>query len=245
MQGRGIDPSFHFLSILFCGQPGQKSPQFCKFSFFCFCWLLQRLVFWSRLGYPFVFPNPKGVRLSHSPGHILFVCIIKLRIYNSQWITLPTQSCLVLYSFCAKLGILDPDTINQVERKEKILKEYLRRIRKLLETKHYRRNLIKWMNIWAVPLVIYSRPFIKWTWGNLKQMEQSTRKLMTMHKTLHPRDDVDSLYVSRREGRRGLASIENSVDASRERLEDYIEKRWGSLIRTSRKTLTIREPAER
>ena len=33
LQGRGIYPSFHVLSVLFCGQPGQQSPQFCKFSF--------------------------------------------------------------------------------------------------------------------------------------------------------------------------------------------------------------------
>ncbi len=38
------------------------------------------------------------------------------------------------------------------------------------------------------------------------------------------RDDVDRLYVSRKEGGRGLASIEDSVDASIQRLEDYIEK---------------------
>ena len=47
---------------------------------------------------------------------------------------------------------------------------------------------------------------------------------MTMHKALHPRDDVDRLYVSRKEGGRGLTSIEDSVDASIQRLEDYIEK---------------------
>ena len=52
---------------------------------------------------------------------------------------------------------------------------------------------------------------------------------MTMHKTLHPRDDVERLYVSRKEGGRGLLSIENSVDASI-RLEDYIEKHEGGLI---------------
>ena len=45
-----------------------------------------------------------------------------------------------------------------------------------------------------------------------------------MHKVLHPRYDVDRLYVSRKEGGRGLASIEDSVDASIQRLEDYIEK---------------------
>ena len=45
-----------------------------------------------------------------------------------------------------------------------------------------------------------------------------------MHKTLHRRDDVDGLYVSRKEGGRGLDCIEDSVDASIEQLEDYIEK---------------------
>ena len=45
-----------------------------------------------------------------------------------------------------------------------------------------------------------------------------------MHKALHPRDDVDGLYVSRKEGGRGLAYIENnSVDTSIQRLEDFIE----------------------
>ena len=53
---------------------------------------------------------------------------------------------------------------------------------------------------------------------------------MTMHKELHPKDDVDRQYVSRKEGGRGLASIEDSVDASIQRLEDYIEKHEGGLI---------------
>ena len=41
------------------------------------------------------------------------------------------------------LGILEADTIKQVERKNKIQKEYLRRTKKLLETKLCSRNLIK------------------------------------------------------------------------------------------------------
>ena len=53
---------------------------------------------------------------------------------------------------------------------------------------------------------------------------------MTMHKALHPRDDVDRLYVSRKEGGRGLASIEDSVGASLQLLEDYIEKHERGLI---------------
>ena len=37
---------------------------------------------------------------------------------------------------------------------------------------------------------------------------------MTMHKALPPRDDVDRLYVSGKEGGGGLANIEDNVDAS-------------------------------
>ena len=47
---------------------------------------------------------------------------------------------------------------------------------------------------------------------------------MTMHKALHHRDDVDRQYASRKEGGRGLASIEDSVDTFIQRLEDYIEQ---------------------
>ena len=57
---------------------------------------------------------------------------------------------------------------------------------------------------------------------------------MTMHKALHPRDDVDRLYVSRKEGGRWLASIEDTVDESIQRLEDYIEKHERGLITTIR-----------
>ena len=57
---------------------------------------------------------------------------------------------------------------------------------------------------------------------------------MTMHKTLHPWDDVERLYVSRKDGGRGLASIEDSVDASLQRLEDYIGKHEGGLFTATR-----------
>ena len=55
-----------------------------------------------------------------------------------------------------------------------------------------------------------------------------------MTKAFHPRDDVDRLYVSRRVGGRGLASIEDSVDTSIQRLEDYREKRRGRLTTATR-----------
>ena len=51
-----------------------------------------------------------------------------------------------------------------------------------------------------------------------------------MHKALHPRDVVDRQSVSRKEGGRGLTSIEDSVDSSIRQFEDYIQKHEGGLI---------------
>ena len=135
------------------------------------------------------------------------------------------------------MGISENDTIKQQKMKEKIKKEYLRRARKLLEAKLYSRTLVKEINIWTVPLVRYSRPFLKRTREEHKQMDQRTRKLKTMFKAFHPRDDVDRLYMSRREGGRGHANSEDSVDTSVQRLKDYIRKRWGRLIKAIRSNI--------
>ena len=61
------------------------------------------------------------------------------------------------------VGILEADTFKQVDMKEKIKKEYLRRTKKLLGTNLYSRNLIKEINSWAILLVRFLEPFLKWT----------------------------------------------------------------------------------
>ena len=53
---------------------------------------------------------------------------------------------------------------------------------------------------------------------------------MTLHKALHPRDDVNKLYVSRKKWGRGLVSIEDSVDASMQWPEDYMQEHDGEMI---------------
>ena len=46
---------------------------------------------------------------------------------------------------------------------------------------------------------------------------------MSLHKALHPRDEVDRLYVSRKKGGRGLVQNVDWIQW----LEDYIEKQGG------------------
>ena len=57
---------------------------------------------------------------------------------------------------------------------------------------------------------------------------------MTMHKALHPRDDIDTLYVSRKERGNGLTSTENNVNASIRRFDDHTKKSRKKLITATR-----------
>ena len=75
-------------------------------------------------------------------------------------------------------------------------------------------NLIEGENTWAVPLVRYMGPFLKWTREELQLMDKRTEKLMPMHKTLHPRGHFERLYAWRKQERIGLVSIEDYMDAS-------------------------------
>ena len=86
-------------------------------------------------------------------------------------------------------------------------------------------NLIKEINLWAVPLIRYPELFFKWIRKELSQMDQRTRKFMTMQKALNPSDVIDLLYVSRKEGGRGLTFNENYSDVWIS-VEVYIKKKY-------------------
>ena len=68
-------------------------------------------------------------------------------------------------------------------------------------------------------------------------MDQRRRKLMTMHKALDPRDDIDRLCVSRKEGGKGLSSIEDCIDTPIRRFRDYIKKNKERLITVTRNSI--------
>ena len=91
-------------------------------------------------------------------------------------------------------------------------------MRKPLENKLGSWNLIKGIN----------------TRKGLQEIDQKTRKKVEIHKALHSRDDIDRLYVSKKEGRRGPASIEDRVDLSIRELEDNIKKSKERLIMATR-----------
>ena len=61
------------------------------------------------------------------------------------------------------LGVLEADVMLHRQTKEKIKKEYLRRVRKVAQPKLNGGNLIQAINKWAVSLISYAGGIIEWT----------------------------------------------------------------------------------
>lgn len=57
----------------------------------------------------------------------------------------------------------------------------------------------------------------------MKQLDRKTRKLLTSYGQLHPRADIDRLYVARREGGRGLRQLEMTYQMSMISLAKYLD----------------------
>ena len=139
------------------------------------------------------------------------------------------------------LGVLESDAIMKNKMKEKLSKEYFRRVRKVLETKLNSRNLVKGINTWAASLMRYSAPFLDWTVDELKAIDRRARKLLTMRKAFHPKDDVDRLYMGRKDGGRRLISIEECVENSMLGLREYVENSNERLIRAAKDWYEVSE----
>ena len=132
------------------------------------------------------------------------------------------------------LGILEAEKFLDEKIKLHVLKDYIRRLRKVLKSKLNGGNLVCEVNTWAVSLIRYSAAFVSWSKSELQAIDRKTRKFYTMYEALHPNSDVDRLNKPRKEEGRGVISIENCVELAIRGLEVYVHGREERLTLTAR-----------
>ena len=103
------------------------------------------------------------------------------------------------------LGTEESFDIQHKNEKEELKKEYLRRLRLVLDTELSTKNKIQAIGSLEVPVLRYSFGIINW---RQEKLHQKTRKLLTIHGQHHPKADADRLYVPRKQGGRGLMQLE-------------------------------------
>ena len=115
-----------------------------------------------------------------------------------------------------------------------VLKEYIRRLKKILKSKLNGENLVCGVNTWVVSLLRYPAAFVSWRKSQLQAIDRKTRKFFTIYGALDPKSDVDRLYISRKEGGGGLISIEDCVELVIRGLEVYVNGSEKGLIQAAR-----------
>ena len=120
------------------------------------------------------------------------------------------------------LGIIEGEEIKCQEMK-KINREYIKRLKATLKSKHNSGNTVKAINTWAVPVIRYSTGIVDWKNSELSSMDRKTRKVLNMYQALHPRSNVDRLYLPRSEGGKGLLRLEECVNAEKRSLGQYLK----------------------
>ena len=95
-------------------------------------------------------------------------------------------------------------------------------MKKTLSCKLNAGNVIKAINSWAVSLLRYSGGIVNWTKSELVELDRTTRNLLNIHGALHPRSNVSRLYLPRREGGRGLISVEDAINIEERNINVYV-----------------------
>ena len=131
------------------------------------------------------------------------------------------------------LGILKAHKSLEEKMKLKVLKEYVRRLRKVLKSKLNGGNLVCRVKTWAEFLLRYPAAFACWRKSELQAIDRKTRKLFTIYGALHLKSDVDRLYIPKKGGR-GLISIEDCVELATRGLEVYVHGSEERLIQAAR-----------
>ena len=73
-------------------------------------------------------------------------------------------------------------------------------------------------------MVRYSAGVLNWTGAELKGMDIKTRKILTLNGMFHQKGNVDRLYMPRRNGGRGLISVEDCVRIEELNLNKYLRE---------------------
>ena len=132
------------------------------------------------------------------------------------------------------LRILEVDKFLEEKIKLNVSKEYIRRLRKVLKSKMNGGNLVRGVNTLVVSLLRYSPAFVSWRKSELHAIDRETKKLFTVYEALHPKSDVDRLYIPAKEEGRGLISIEDCVELAIRGLEVYVHGKEERLIQADR-----------
>ena len=84
--------------------------------------------------------------------------------------------------------------------------------------------MISGINAWAVSVLRSSAGIVDWKVEELVSMDRRIRKILAMNGCMHTRSNIARLYLLRKEGGRGLVSIEECVRKESKYLHGHLRE---------------------
>ncbi|XP_045463778.1 uncharacterized protein LOC123673337 [Harmonia axyridis] len=124
------------------------------------------------------------------------------------------------------LGIQQTFEIRQQENKEHAKTELLRRVKLILKSQLSSKNKIMAINIWAIPSFTYTVEALTWSRTDLQLIDRKIRTTMTQFGLLHPNSAIERIYLPRKEGGRGLSSLEDTCKKEIVNIKKYFKNTY-------------------
>ena len=107
------------------------------------------------------------------------------------------------------LGINQSLRNHDIRVKRKLTEKYLARLKAIWTTRLSGKTKTKLTNSWAISVFRYYFSCLKWTRGELRDLDISTRRILRQNKSHHYNAALERLYLPRTAGGRGLISLES------------------------------------
>ena len=113
----------------------------------------------------------------------------------------------------------------------------------ILKSESITKNKITVIGVLAVPVWRYTFSVINGRVEEIRKSDRKTRKVLTMYTMHHPKADIDTLYVKRKEEGRSLLQTEETYKAEMNNTADYsytkyIEDQFVNVVKSQWKQST-------
>ena len=108
--------------------------------------------------------------------------------------------------------------------KERVIKEYRRRVNRIWRSELNAINKSIAHNSFAVPFITPTTGVLNWTKEEIRRLDVTTRKLLTTNGLFHQSSDMNRLYAKRKQGGRGLKSTEDLYECRSISLMEHLSE---------------------
>ena len=132
------------------------------------------------------------------------------------------------------LGIEESDKIEHGKMKEKLSKEFMKRVKLILKSELHPKNKITALRTLAIPVLTYSFGVVDWNQRDLNKLDGNIRKMLHAHKLMYKNQCQPRMYISRNDGGMGVPEIDVIYKEEIISLNEYLNGKDERLIRLVR-----------